>query len=406
MAETARTVTGQGVAAGPALRRLSLGLFGVAFGTNVSTPLLLAYQQEMGLFTWAVTALFAIYPVGLTPAIVWGGPASDVLGRKALMVPAVVMSGVSSLLFILGASNLAALFMARLLLGGASGLGIVAASAWMQELGATDQRLAVARLTGMVVYGGFAAGPLVGGILGQWGPAPLVVPYLVHLALVGAGLVVLREVPETWPGIPGGRIRPRLGLPAGTRRAFLWVVVPTALAVFGFLSVAVGLFPVLLRPAMARIALFVTGATAALASLSIFLAQGLIVRVGALRSAPLALGAGTAGAALGAVAFATSGWPLLFPASIFLGVASGLALTAGLRFVDILTDPHNRGAMVGLFYTVAYSAMVMPVVVASIAAVSSYQTVLWGYAALAALGTVWLRWAIRSASLSAPAGSG
>nr|MBA3399778.1 MFS transporter [Acidimicrobiia bacterium] len=59
----------------------------MALGTNVSTPLLLLYQESLGLSAWTVTALFAVYPLGLLPMLLWAGPASDVLGRRAVMVP-------------------------------------------------------------------------------------------------------------------------------------------------------------------------------------------------------------------------------------------------------------------------------------------------------------------------------
>jgi MFS family permease len=51
-------------------RRLLLALFAVAYGTNVSTPLLLLYQDLLDLSAWTVTALFAAYPIGLIPGVV------------------------------------------------------------------------------------------------------------------------------------------------------------------------------------------------------------------------------------------------------------------------------------------------------------------------------------------------
>ena len=96
-------------------RRLGLALFAVAFGTNVSTPLLLAYQTRLDLSAWTVTALFAIYPIGLLPALLWGGPASDAVGRRPLTLPALAASAIASLLFIFGASSLATLFILSLI---------------------------------------------------------------------------------------------------------------------------------------------------------------------------------------------------------------------------------------------------------------------------------------------------
>lgn len=378
-----------------------MALFAASFGTNVSTPLLLLYQERLGLSPWTVTALFAVYPVGLASALLWGGPASDAWGRRRLMVTMVVTSGLTSLLFVIGAANLSILFLARLLLGAVSGIAFVVASAWMQELAEAGNRLWAARLTGMMMYLGFGTGPLVAGVLGEWGPWPLASPYLVHIALIAGGLAAVYRVPETWPGSPAIPVRPHLRLHPHARRPFRRVVTPTAMAVFGFLSLAVGLFPVLLQPAMAEIAVFVTGSVAALASLSIFATQRLIVFLGPLRAAPIALASGTMGSALGTVAFATGAWPILLPASILLGAASGLAVTAGLRFVDMLAQPDSRGTMATSFYAVAYAAMTMPVLVSSLAALANFGLVLAGITALGAFGTGWLVWAIRDSDLLA-----
>ena len=190
-----------------------MALLSVAFGTNVSTPLLLLYQDRLSLTTFATTALFAVYPLGLLPALLWAGPASDVLGRRRLMVPGITASAVASLVMMLGRDHTPALFAGRLLLGAISGVVFVAASAWMQEIEPSEDPLWPSRLTSMVLYGGFGGGPFVAGVLAQWVPGPLTVPYLVHVAFVGVGLWAMTRVKEPTFVARPGPIRPDLGLP-------------------------------------------------------------------------------------------------------------------------------------------------------------------------------------------------
>lgn len=374
---------------------LSAALFAVAFGTNVSTPLLLLYQQRLDLSAWTVTAIFAIYPLGLAPALVVAGPVSDALGRRRVVAPGLVLSALASVVFILGRGSLPLLYLARLLLGATSGLVFVVASAWMQELADPHDPMWPSRLTGLVMYAGFGLGPLMSGAIGEWGPAPLVVPYLLHLAVLAAGFLMLRRVPETVAPDRSRSIRPNLGIPTGARREFLSVVVPTALGVFGFPSLAFGLFPVLLRPAMESVAVFVTGVVGAIFAVAIVGAQAITARLGPYRSAPVGIGLGALGCGTGTVAVVTGLWPLLFLSAALFGIASGCSVTAGLRFVDILTDPATRGAMTGSFYAVAYGGMTMPVIVASVAGPGGFGAVLGGLTVLAALGTVWLGTAVR-----------
>jgi MFS family permease len=299
-----------------------------------------------------------------------------------------------------GARSLLLLFVGRLLLGAVSGTVFVVASAWMQEVSSVDERMWAARLTGIVLYAGFGLGPLAAGALGQWGPAPLVAPYLLHVALVAVGFRSLLRVRETVEPDRSRRIRPRLGIPEGSSGLFRKVAVPTALGVFGFPSLVFGLFPVLLRPAMAGIAVFVTGFVSAIAMAATLPTQALVAKIGPFRAAPMGLILGTAGCALGTVAFVTGAWGILFPAAVLLGAASGLSLTSGLRLVDLITVPTDRGALTGSFYAVAYAGMTMPALVASLAGPDGFAPVLSVLTGVGIVGSVWLSKAARAVAPS------
>lgn len=369
---------------------LGIALFAVAYGTNVSTPLLLIYDREMGLSTLTVAALFAVYPLGLAPALVYSGPASDVLGRRPIVIPGLVLSAVASIILIFGHNSVPLLFFGRFLLGAVSGLVFVVASAWMRELIA-DRPLWAARMTGLVLYIGFGLGPLVAGALGEWVRWPLTLPYVVHIALVVLGGFVISKAPETVIRERDRQIRPNLGIPREARRTFVRVIAPTALCVFGFPSLALGLFPVLLRPAMGSVAIFVTGVVGMLAMFAIIPAQALVARWGPVRAAPLGATSGTIGCAIGTAAFATGAWPLLFVASILVGGASGMCMTSGLRMIDHIADPKDRGALTGSFYAVTYLGMTMPFFVASAGRLVGYSPVLAMYTLAGITLTLWLR---------------
>lgn len=374
-----------------ARRALALALFAVSFGTNVATPLFLIYETDLDLSRWTVTALFAIYPLGLAPALAWAGPASDVLGRRAVVIPGLALSGLASLVMLFGDDALVLLFVGRFLLGAVSGLVLAVASAWMQELGDADP-MWNARLLGLIMYGGFGIGPLVGGALGQWSGHPLVWPYVVHIGLVVAALALIGAAPETVERTRR-RIALNLGIPPGATSEFWRVVVPTALGVFGFPSLAFGLFPVLLRPVMEGFAVFVTGLVFVLAMAFIVPAQLWVGRVGAHRAAPIGLVLGTVGTALGLVAFATGWWGFIVPGSILMGTASGVCMTAGLRFVEQLADPAQRGALTGAFYAAAYAGMTMPLVASTFARALGFEAVL---AAIVVVGVALSAWLLRA----------
>lgn len=366
---------------------LWVGLFAVAFGTNVPTPLLLAYRDRLGFSATTLTLLFAVYAAGLVPALLLAGPASDRRGRRAVVLPFVVLSAIASIVLMAASASLVALYAGRLLQGVVSGAVFSVGSAWLAELvgdpGAASRRAATAMSLG------FGGGPLVSGLLGQWGPAPVVVPYLVHLTVMALALVVVPRVPETVVRLTGrGRLL-HLGVPPPARRAFLAFVVPTALCTFTFPSVSVTVLPLRLQSAMPGADLAVTGLVAGVTLGVGVLVQPLERRLGMGRAAPAAAACGAAGLGLGLVAAAGDQPALLLPAAVLLGSGYGLSLAAGLTATQWLAAPEARGALVATFYALTYLGFAAPVVLAAVSEGTDFDAALTGLA-LAATGVALL----------------
>jgi MFS family permease len=328
-------------------------VFVVAFGTNVPTPLLLIYRDELDLSSNALTGAFGVYAAGLVPALLLAGPVSDRIGRRPVVLPFVVLSAVTSLLFLGAGSSVPVLFGCRFLQGAVSGVVFSVGTAWLGELIGEPARSA--RWTTAALGGGWAAGPLVSGLLAQFAPAPTVLPYLVHVALMLVGLALLPLVPETLAAT-GRRAGPLidLGVPTGARLPFAVVVLPVAVGVFTFPSTAVTVLPLLMIPSMPQIAVAVTGLVAGVTLLTGVLAQPLGRRLGAVRAGPAGLATGAAGLGLSLVGVGLDAWPVLVPVALLLGAAYGLCLAAGLTMVARLASPTARGAFTGTFYACAY----------------------------------------------------
>lgn len=334
-------------------------VFVVAFGTNVPTPLLLVYRDLLGLSSDALTGAFGVYAAGLVPALLLAGPASDRFGRRPVVLPFVVLSIVTSLLFLGASGSVELLFLGRFLQGAVSGVVFSVGTAWLGELVGDAAR--AARLTTAALGGGWAIGPLVSGLMAQWLPLPTVLPYLVHVALMVVGLVLLPRVPETLAAADR-RAGPwvNLGVPSGARIPFLVVVLPVAIGVFTFPSTAVTVLPLLLTPSMPQIAVAITGLVAGVTLLTGVFAQPLGRRIGHVAAGPTGLAVGAAGFGLSLVGVATGAWPLLVPVALLLGIGYGLCLAAGLTLVGELASPTARGALTGTFYACAYLGFGVP----------------------------------------------
>lgn len=348
-------------------RRAAFVLFAVAAGTNVSTPLLLLYRDTLALSGPEATVIFGVYAAGLAPSLLGSGPLSDRYGRRRLVLPFAALAGVSSVLFVAATDSFVLLLVARFLQGLVSGAVFTAASAWLAELSAEGgEEQAAGRRATVALAGGFSLGPLFASLIATALPAPLVLPYLVHAALVVVALVAVLPVHETAP-----RRRRQVGDPArsplirrGDRLLALTALAPVAACVYAFPATIIAGLPVLVDlPGNGVVA------TGVLAGLT--LGAGAVVaplqrRLGTW-TAVVGATCGAAGFGLAALAAGTAVALLLVPAGLLLGAGSGWSLAAGLALTGRLAPPERRGALTGIFYTTAYTGFAAPFIVTSAA---------------------------------------
>ena len=365
---------------------LVVGLFVVAYGTNVSTPLLVLYQERLELGDGETMTIFVAYVAGILASLLLAGPLSDRIGRRAVCLPAMLVTAAASTVIMFGRDEYVLLVSGRALLGASTGAFVGVASAWMQELMGRGAELRAAAVTTLTVYIGFGSGPLITALLDAAFPAPLVVPLLVHVGLVAFALLGVASVPETRTAALRGSARPRLriefGLPAGSRGPFLLVLAPVAFFVFSFPSNSFALFPVLLREAMDGFEVLIAGLSGAFTAWSALLSRPVIARMGARRALPLGMAGGVAGLLFGAASFATDWWPLLLPAASLLGASSGVLMTGGLAITSEIATDESRGALTSTFYVFAYIGMATPILITTLSDIWSTS------AALLALTTV------------------
>lgn len=367
---------------------LAVGLLLVGYGTNVSTPFLVSYRDRLDLGDSATMAIFAVYVVGIFSSLLVAGPVSDRYGRRTVCVPFLAVSGLASLVLILGRDSFVLLLLGRFLLGAVSGAVFGVAAAWMQELLGRGQEQRAAVITTVVTYLGFGLGPPVSAVFDELGAAPLVLPFVLHAILSFAFVPLLARVPETVDRSTNRRpIRVQLGVPAAARRPFLFVIVPAAIWVFSFPSTSFALFPVIISENISGSDVTVAAASGALTAWSALIARPLIVRVGARRALPIAMAMGTVGYALGTVAFSSGTWPFVLPAAVLLGAASGALTAATLGLLGEMADPSTRGALSSTVFLLAYPGMAMPLLLTTVAGDSGMTEALLGVTILAVAGT-------------------
>jgi MFS family permease len=117
----------------PTAYALSAAIIGFAlFASATPSPLYATYSRLWGFSSVVVTLVYATYAIGVLVALVLAGRASDMAGRRPLLLIALGALIAASVLYILAAS-VVWLFAARAVQGLATGLALGTASAGLLD---------------------------------------------------------------------------------------------------------------------------------------------------------------------------------------------------------------------------------------------------------------------------------
>ncbi|MFE9250457.1 MFS transporter [Streptomyces sp. NPDC007088] len=338
------------------------GVFAVGMaGTTLPTPLYGLYREEIGFSQLIVTVVFAVYALGVIAVLLLAGNYSDLAGRRATVRWGLVLSVASALCFVFE-GGLPALFAGRLLSGFAAGLFSGAATAYVLDLAPPHKTRAGLAATAANM-GGLGCGPLLAGLLAQYAPWPLRLPYLVHLGLLLLAGLAVQLLPEPLPGAdPRSAPHPEgMAVPAEVRRVF----VPAACAAFSGFSL-LGLFtavsPSFLTETLGQRNLAVVGLVVFLVFLGSIAGQSALGRLGVRRALPTGCFLLVAALLMVAAGLAFELLPLLVVGGVTGGVGQGLAFRAGTTAIGAKTPEDRRGATLSAYFVVAYVGISVPVV--------------------------------------------
>ncbi len=331
-------------------------------GTTLPTPLYPLYQEKFHFSELTVTVVYAVYAFAVIGVLLLAGNASDAVGRRPVLLWGLGCAAVSAVCF-LRATGLGWLYAGRLLSGLSAGLFTGAATAYVMESAPPGGTARATFIATAVNMGGLGCGPLLAGVLAQYAPGPLYLPFAVHLALVVCSIAVLLRLPETVaPLRPLSTVRPRRpGVPPQVRQVFG----PAATASFvGFalFGVFTSVSPAFLAQSLGVTDHAVSGLVVALAFFSSTGGQLAVGPVGTVRSLPLGCAGLLAGLALLAGALHWDLLALVVLSAIVGGFGQGLAFRAALSAVGGASPADHRAAVISSLFVVAYAGISVPVI--------------------------------------------
>ncbi|MCW2639667.1 MAG: transporter [Dactylosporangium sp.] len=335
----------------------------------VPTPLYALYQRRDHFSTIMVTVVYAVYAVGVIASLFLGGHASDWVGRKRVFVPALLANVASAVIFLL-VPSLPGLLVARIVCGISVGLTTATATAYLGELhlgifaGEGPRSVRRAQIVATAAnLGGIGFGPLVSGLLAQYAPQPLRLPYI----LFGAVLVILALLVALCPETtlrpdPAPSWRPqRVAVPSHVRRTF-FAATAAGVASFAVYGVFNSLAPSFLAGTLHESSSALAGAVAFAAFASGALAQIAFSRAGmrlTLRMGPFVL---IPGLALLIGGMWLPSLTMFIIGGVVTGAGGGLVFRGALAAAGSTAPPESRAEVLSGYFLGAYIGLSVPVV--------------------------------------------
>jgi MFS family permease len=330
-------------------------------GTTLPTPLYGLYRQQFGFSELMITVIFATYAAGVITSLLLFGRLSDQIGRRRVLVPGLLLSGLSAVCF-LTATGLPLLLAGRILSGLSAGIFTGTATATLIDLAPAGGRGRATLVATMANMGALGAGPLLTGLLAQWAGSPLRLTFWVDLALLVPAVIGIWAMPEPVTRARHPQLRPQaLKIPKEMHSAF------TEAALAGFAGFAVlGLLTAVTPDFLGQELGVTSSAIVGLVVFAVFAASlaGQLALEFVPERAAIPTGAGALIAGMGSLALglAASSLALLVLGGVIAGFGQGLSFRGGLTQVNERSPAAERGAVASSFFVVMYIAISLPVI--------------------------------------------
>jgi MFS family permease len=340
----------------------------VLFASSAPSPLYVVYQAKWHFSAITLTSIFAVYVVALLVSLVFAGSLSDRLGRRPVLLGALLVQAGAMVLFGV-AHDVDVLFAARIVQGLATGVATGALSAALIDLQPEGRPHLGALLSAAAPPLGLAGGALGSGLLVQYGPDPLRLVYWILVAVFALAIAGVLAMPETVERHRGGWahiMRPRIGVPYQARGTLL-AVAPVLVATWALGGLYLSLGPSL-AVSLLHTSSHVTGGLVIVAVTATGAVTSVVVRDHAPQrvliggALMLALGIG-----LTLLGLNEEQTVLFFAGSVVAGIGFGAGFSGAFKTIVSLAPPTERASLVAAVYVLCYVGFSVPAVAAGIA---------------------------------------
>jgi MFS family permease len=346
-------------------------------------PLLALYGAQWSLTPALLTLAFAVFAIGFLAAILTLGSLSDHVGRRPVLLGALMIQLASNVIFLV-AADIGWVIAGRLVQGIATGAATTAFSALLVELAPPNRKRLGVILGSVGLTGGLGVGSLLAGIVIQETVAATSVIFGVLVVVTLLGIVVIALAPERMTREPGAlhSLIPRVAVPRSARREFA-AAAPALAAIWMLSGLSGGICPTMVRTVFLLDSSLLTGLSGSIAPAASAAIGLAFASVDPRRSMMAGIYASIVGAVgiVGGVCAASL--PIMIVGQAIAGAGFGASFTGALRLIFPLAATHQRAGVAAGIYLVCYLAFGVPVVVAGVLAnLAGLEPTVYWYVAL------------------------
>lgn len=370
-------------------------MIGVMFmGSTIVTPLYSLYASHFGFSAVVLTLIYATYVIGNLTSLFFFGGMSDHAGRRRIVLRAMLLAAVSTSIFFF-ASSPPWLFVARALSGFSIGLAAGAGTAWIAELDSAADKTRAALVAVVGNFAGVALGPLISGLLAEYAPWPLQLPFALYIAVVAVTALFIARSPETVhnDATQTSTQRASISIPKSIRARFIAPAV-TAFTMFALYGFYFSLAPSVLKDSLHEPNSAVGGAVVFELGLASTLTILVTRRLASRTCMQAALVLLIPSLVLLIVAQAQGSLPLLLLGTTLSGISGALGYRGSLQVVNQIAPAEQRAGVASAYFLVCFVGNSLPVIAVAVLArrfnslvADSVFAVTLGVLALAALAT-------------------
>jgi MFS family permease len=343
---------------------LAAVLFLFFFSASAPSPLFIVFQGRWGFSSGMLTVAFSIYSLVLLTALLVAGSLSDHLGRRPVVVTALLIQVAAMTLFLM-ARGINGLLVARIMQGLSMGVVNGALSAAVIEAAPLDRKWLGTLVTSMSPLAGLATGALATGVLiGLTADADTWMFGTLTAVFLACALLVLL-VPETVSRRPGvfASMVPRISVATRARRGFVHGL-PLLLAIWALCGFVIALGPSLMRAVFMVDSGRLNGLTVAV-----------LCGAGAVSPLPLrplrpawtvvvGMVAVTSGLVILLASLSAGSLTLFFLGDAVAGAGLGAAFAGLIQSLVPLTGAHERAELFAAIFVATYLSLSLPPVLA------------------------------------------